>query len=86
MKRSQVWRAEAHWRLRMFGRRLQGMSETAHLLLARCLPRSVRYWVLVHCICEATTGRWADTVLPDIRAVEVVRRLLVKHETKGDSC
>jgi hypothetical protein len=45
------------------------------LTVARCLPRRLRYWVTVDSIVRATSGPYGNTVVSDLKAVDVLNRI-----------
>ncbi|HET8627427.1 MAG TPA: hypothetical protein VFL91_08405 [Thermomicrobiales bacterium] len=64
------WRvrfAVRYWRRRT--------SERVLLGAARRMPRQLRYWATVVAIAEATSGRYGSTVVPELRAVDVLARI-----------
>jgi hypothetical protein len=45
------------------------------LWVARHLPRWVRYWVTIDSISRATTGKYGDTEVPALHAMDVLDRI-----------
>jgi len=64
--------AEIEWRL---GPWLRTRREYAALWCARRVPHWLRYWVCVDAIARSTTGRYEQTVVPDLAAMDVLKRL-----------
>ncbi len=60
------------WRARDWPRR---KAPYFWLWMARCVPPRLSYWVCVKCFAQATTGVYSDTVVPDLRAIDVLNRL-----------
>jgi hypothetical protein len=50
-------------------------NERLALWLARRVPRWLCYWITLDAIAKATSGRYSDTVVPDLRAMEVLKRI-----------
>lgn len=42
--------------------------------LAWRLPRRLVYWCAIRVMANATTGQYADTIVPELTAVESLRR------------
>jgi len=45
------------------------------LWIAMRLPRWLRYWVTLDSIAKATTGKYGSTVVPELRAMDVLDRI-----------
>ena len=45
------------------------------LAIAHRLPRWLRYWVTLDSIAKATTGKYGNTVVPELRAMDVLDRI-----------
>ena len=45
------------------------------LWIARRLPRWLRYWAVIDAVAEVTTGKYGNTIVPDLRAMEVLDRI-----------
>ena len=50
-------------------------KERILLWLARKMPRSLRYWATVVSGAEATTGEYANTIVPDLKFKDVLKRI-----------
>jgi len=53
--------------------------ERAYVLCATRLaahaPRWLRYWLTLDAIAKATTGKYSSTVVPELRAMDVLDRI-----------
>ena len=54
--------------------RLHRTAEWALLQTAQHMPRRLAYWVLIDQGARASTGRYSDTVVPDMTFMTVVKR------------
>lgn len=54
--------------------RWQNLREAVARELAWRLPRRLVEWCFVRVVAHATTGPWSGTVVPEIPAVEALRR------------
>jgi hypothetical protein len=45
------------------------------LWLAIKMPRRLRYWATVRSGAIATQGQWGDTVVPEVKFMEVLKRI-----------
>lgn len=52
------------------------------LAIAKMLPRWLIKWATVVLISEVTTGKYSDTVVPELTAVEALRRFDATQESK----
>jgi hypothetical protein len=43
--------------------------------LAAKAPRWLRYWLTLDAIAKATTGKYSATVVPELRAIDVLDRI-----------
>lgn len=50
------------------------MKERLKLAIAWRLPRWLVYWATIRLGAEATTGRYGDTVVPELRFMEALKR------------
>jgi hypothetical protein len=53
------------------------------LWTARLVPRSLRYWVVIQSISEATTGPYSNTVVPELTAMDMLKRIEPGKVTGG---
>lgn len=51
------------------------MTDRIWLHLARLIPRRLRYWVMIVCGAEVTTGKWSSTVVPELTFMDALERL-----------
>jgi hypothetical protein len=49
--------------------------ENFWLRLARMLPRRLRYWITILSVCEATQGAYSHQIVPDLLAMDVLKRI-----------
>lgn len=54
---------------------IRKMREDTLFWLARHMPRSLRYYATVVAASEATTGKWSNTVVPELTVVEMLNRI-----------
>ena len=45
-----------------------------HALFVQLLPARLVYWCIVWAAAYATTGKYSDTVLPELTVVDLVKR------------
>ena len=50
------------------------MKETIAVWVAWHLPRRVVMWCAIRLIAYATQGRWSDQIVPELGAVDAIRR------------
>lgn len=50
------------------------MKDQLYSWLSRYLPRRLVYHCAIRVISEATTGRWSSTIVPELPAMEALRR------------
>lgn len=50
-------------------------KERVLLWLARKMPRSLRYWATIVAGAEATTGKYGNTIVPELKFVDVLKRI-----------
>jgi hypothetical protein len=55
--------------------KIAAMKEQALLFAARRIPRRLRYWATIVSIAEATTGEYSGTIVPDLSAMEMLKRI-----------
>lgn len=48
--------------------------EALALAVANRLPRWLVYWAAIRLMAHATTGRYGSTVVPDLRAMDALKR------------
>ena len=60
------------WRLRCF---LINKRDTILCKIARAIPYSIRYWVVINAGVDATTGRWENQIVPELRHHEALERM-----------
>ena len=54
------------------------------LWLANRMPRQLVYWCLIRALAHATTGRWSEQRVCDVKAKDVVNRWMPFVPVKGD--
>lgn len=59
----------------VFNKGASAMKEKLARLFARCLPRSVRYWVVCDCFGKATTGEHSETVASELTVFQMQERV-----------
>lgn len=52
-------------------------TEKVYQKIAYHCPKKLRYFITIDAIAKATTGEYSDTVVPDLTAMEVVKRIKV---------
>jgi hypothetical protein len=50
------------------------MKDRTWLRIARCLPKRLRYWCAIDVIAYGTTGKYGKTVVPDLSAMDALKR------------
>lgn len=50
--------------------------------IAQLLPRRLVYWVVVRAIVHASTGKYSDTYLIDLTALDALLRWMPKYNLK----
>jgi hypothetical protein len=50
------------------------MREKLAIWIARRLPKSIRYWVVVDGFAKATTGKYSDTVASELTVFQMQER------------
>jgi len=50
------------------------MSERLWIWLAYRLPKRIVYWASIRLICNATVGQYSNQIVPDLTAVDALRR------------
>lgn len=55
--------------------RRERLWTSSGLWVAHRLPRWIRYWVTIDSIAKATTGKYGNTVVPGLRAMDVLSRI-----------
>lgn len=65
------------WRTIVLNARWTIRAKREHVLfwVGRRMPRSVRYFATVVSCAEATTGRYSDTLVPEITMMEMLKRV-----------
>lgn len=53
--------------------------EKMRMQLVWWMPRSWVYWAVIRATCHATTGPYGNTDVPEVTAVEVLKRWEKKH-------
>lgn len=43
--------------------------------LAQHMPRSLRYYATIMAAAEATSGKWSNTVVPELTVTDMLRRI-----------
>lgn len=56
------------------------MKDKIFHFIARRLPSRLVYWCAIHLVAHATTGKYDKTVVPDLTAMDAVKRF---GEDKG---
>lgn len=44
-------------------------------MLARLVPRKLRYYVVINAACDATTGEWSNVEAPAVTISDILRRM-----------
>ena len=70
--KTELWWKREH--LRDFVHDPQKRKDWIAVAVARRLPDRVKYWAAIDVCAFATTGRYSSTVVPEVRAVEVLER------------
>lgn len=52
----------------------QRRQEHFWLWLGHRLPRPLAYWCCIDCLARATSGPYAATIVPELTAIELLRR------------
>jgi len=60
----------------MFKEKLKKIHDKFWMGLAWHMPRKLVYWCVVRATGFATTGKYSDTILPEITAAEVADRFI----------
>ena len=55
-------------------RHLDEALHTAARKIAWKLPRRLAYWCAIRVIAHATTGKYGNTVVPELRAMDALKR------------
>ena len=55
-------------------------KEKSYLWLARRIPRKSLYWIAVRIGAIVTTGKYSDTIVPELTFMEALERLEGNHE------
>ena len=50
------------------------MKEKTMLRIVRLLPKTLVYWCAIEVVAIATTGKYSNTVVPDLPAMEAIKR------------
>lgn len=50
------------------------LSDRIWLAVARALPRKLAYWCAIRVTAEASSGKYGDTIVPELTAMEAARR------------
>ena len=58
------------------------LREKITMALAWALPRKIVYWCAIRVIAHATQGKYGLTVVPDLTAMEALRRWHDKENVK----
>ena len=45
------------------------------LAFTKCIPAKARYWIVVEASVRATTGKFSDTVVPELTMMEMIQRI-----------
>jgi len=53
---------------------IEYVKEEASKLIAYILPARIIYFCLIRAIASSTTGRYSETIVPEVPAMEVLRR------------
>jgi hypothetical protein len=50
------------------------VKERAVMAVAWKLPRQLAYWAAIRVLAHATTGRYSDQIVPELRALDALER------------
>jgi len=50
-------------------------------MIADSLPKIIVYWCVIRVIAHATTGRYADQIVPELTAIDALKRW---HDTNAE--
>lgn len=53
---------------------MRKLQEKLMLKLTYWLPRRIVYWASVRLICNATTGKYSNQIVPDLTAMDALQR------------
>ena len=53
---------------------MRKFTERVQMKIAWSLPHWLVRWATIHCVAHATTGKYGDTVVPELTAMEAVGR------------
>ena len=68
-------KSELRWKWREFGWWIQRQGDTVALGVARRLPHWLLYWGTIVAIARATTGKYENQIVPELRAMDVLDRI-----------
>jgi len=54
---------------------LNDRLEQIEIAMAKCLPQNVKKWVVALEAGRVTTGKWSDTIVPELTVVEMMKRM-----------
>lgn len=54
--------------------RLQRFKDTIAMKIAYALPNRIAYWAAIRVIAHATTGNYSSTVVPELTAMDALKR------------
>lgn len=49
---------------------------------AKLIPKRIKMWAYIDIVAHATTGKYGNTVVPDVTAMEVLKRFTDDEEIK----
>ena len=58
----------------IYKRDIQLMKEKIIMFIAGKLPRNIAYWAAIRVIANATQGPYSNTVVPELTAMEALKR------------
>ena len=59
------------------------MKEKFYIKMMKYLPKKIVYFATIRLICEATTGKYSNTIVPELGAMEAVNRYARIHNMHG---
>jgi hypothetical protein len=59
------------------------MKESIYAKLSRRLPKHLLYHCAIQVVCETTTGKYGNTLLPEVPAMECIARFARIHAIPG---
>ena len=57
-------------------------KETIYFALARMVPKGIMYWLFLQVIAETTTGRYSNTIVPELTCMDALERWSKLHNIK----